>query len=257
MPEGGAVFIAPDGSPAAAAIRAEVGALTTVTTGDLLFVGQVFRSRIRRRTAQGIDVNGAPFAPYSTRGPYYFYANRDSTSGRTAAGRAARAKAAANRHRKTGKIGVRTATGIKYESYSAMKAALGRTGVDLYGAEQHTHMLDTMLVKAGGSQVDATVDGLDFGSSLVAFESAEPCTQMTIGFYGPEAERAKGHNEGTSKLAKREFFALSTEDLKLGEKAVADRLAARARMGAGGPRGGGSPIAPDVLGGSREDWISF
>ena len=146
----GAVFVAPGGGDASTAIHAELHALTAPTIGDLLFVGQLFRSRIRARTFQGMDVNGAPFTAYSQRGPYYFYPS--PISGRTAEGRAARATAARNRHAKTGRIGIRTAQGIKYESYAAMKSALGRPTVDLYGAQQHPHMLDTMLCgRCGGT----------------------------------------------------------------------------------------------------------
>src|SRR5579871_4204572 len=88
-----ATFTGPGGEPADRAVQREISALTTVTQGDLLYVGQVFRSRIRERKLNGVDVNGAPFAPYSTKGPYYFYPNRDS-----AAGRQARATAAKNRY---------------------------------------------------------------------------------------------------------------------------------------------------------------
>src|SRR5579863_4064579 len=73
-----AVFLGPNNSNAAAAIRTEIAALTKITTGDLLFVGQVFRARIRERTFRGVDVNGAPFAAYSSKGPYYFYPNASS-----------------------------------------------------------------------------------------------------------------------------------------------------------------------------------
>jgi hypothetical protein len=34
-----------------------------------MYIGQVYRSRIRQRTLAGIDVNGASFTPYSTKGP--------------------------------------------------------------------------------------------------------------------------------------------------------------------------------------------
>jgi hypothetical protein len=234
-----AVFIAPGGGDAVTAIRRELHALTTPTEGDLLHVGQIFRSRIRQRTFQGIDVNGAPFAPYSQRGPFYLYPNRESASGRTAAGKAARATAAKNRHQKTGRIGVRTATGIKYASYAAAKAAHGVATVNLYGMEQHTHMLDTMLVKCGGFVLDSTGEGLDFGSELQAFEQGAPASQLTLGFYGPEAERAKGHNEGTAKLPKREFFALNQEDLALGSRAIAERMMIRAKSGHQGPSSSG------------------
>lgn len=232
-----ASFLGPNRSDPGIAVRAEMEALKTATVGDLLYVGMGYRARIRQRTLAGVDVNGAPFAPYSTRGPYYFYPNRDSTSGRTAEGRKARATAAKGRHEKTGRIGIRTPTGIRYESYAAMKSALGRSGVDLYGAEQHTHMLDTLLVKAGGSESAFTAsEAMLFNSGgqdeFAAFEANQPCTQLVLGFYGPEAERARGNNEGTSTVPKREFFALSQEDLEWGSKAIGTRMQIRARKAA-------------------------
>lgn len=229
-----ASFTGPNGADAGTAIRATVSVLSHATTGDLMYVGQGYRARIRERTFAGIDVNGAPFAAYSTKGPIYFSPNRSSTDGRTAAGRQARATASANRHAKTGRIGIRTATGIKYESYGAMKSALGRSNPDLYGAEQHTHMLDTMLVKAGGSEsVGGDVFGLgNEGDEFAAFEQNQPASQLILGFYGPEEDRARGNNEGTHTIPKREFFALNASDLAWGEKAIALRMEIRARRAA-------------------------
>ena len=254
-----AVFLGPDGADARASIQAEIHALSNPTVGDLLYVGQIFRSRIRKRTFEGIDVHGAPFTPYSGKGPFYLYPNRDSASGRTPAGRQARATAARNRHAKTGKIGIRTATGIKYESYAAAKSAHGAPNVNLFGMEQHTHMLDTMVVQAGGIQIDeAAGEFMNTGSELSAFEQNTPSQQLSIGFYGPEAERARGHNEGTSKLPKREFFALNPDDLQVAERAIAERMQIRARSGHT-PHGGGGGAAPmpTTDDGSRNDWISF
>jgi len=222
-----ATFLGPHGAPAPAAIRATVAAIGTITVGDLLYVGQGYKSRIRERTFAGIDVNGAPFAPYSERGPFYLYVNQDATTGR-----AARAVASANRHAKTGRIGIRTPTGIKYESYAAAKSAHG-SGVNLYGMEQHPHMLDLITVRAGGSEISGTTGAFDFGSEFEAFSGNQPCSNLTLGFYGDEALRAEGNNEGTGKGGvKREFFALSAADLTWGEKAIAERLVIRARAAA-------------------------
>lgn len=217
----------------------------------MLYIGQVFRSRIRTRTFEGLDVNGQPFQAYSRRGPYYFYPNGTSTKDRKA-----RATAAQNRHVKTGRIGVRTPTGIKYESYAAAKSAHGASNVNLYGMQQHTHMLDTMIVKAGGAELDlAAGDFMGSGAAeMDAFEQNVSNGQLAIGFYGPEAERAKGNNEGTSKNPKREFFALSPEDLMIGERAVAQRMQIRARMGHhAGPAGPGSVGST----GGSDDWVGF
>jgi hypothetical protein len=241
MSAAAATFTAPGGEPAGTAIRYELQILTGVTIGDLLYVGHVFRARIRQRTLAGIDVNGAPFRPYSTKGPYYFYPNRDVGSTRRISGtrsltrdqiRGARATAAANRFAKTARIGIRTPFGIRYESYAAAKAAHGVPTVNLYGMEQHTHMLDTMVVKVGGMEIDqAAGEFLGSGSDLAAFEQNTPANQLLVGFYGPEAERAKGQNEGNSKTPARKFFALNADDLALGERAIAERQQIRAARG--------------------------
>jgi len=219
----GATFTHTSGADAASALHLTIAALTTVTVGDALYVGQGFRSRIRERTFSGVDVNGAPFAAYSTRGPFYLYLNKGATGDR-----AARATASKNRYAKTGKIGIRTATGIKYESYAAAQAAHGVNGVTLYGMEQHPHMLDAMMVKAGGSEIGGA--GLpSFGSEFEAFEGNTPCSTLTIGFYGDEEGRARGNNEGNSNLPKREFFALNQSDIAWGEKSLGERMEIRAR----------------------------
>ncbi len=194
--------------------------------GDLLHAGMGYVSRIRERTFAGIDVNGAPFAPYSTKGPFYLYPNAGATKDR-----AARATAAKNRHAKTGRIGIRTPTGIKYESYAAAKAAHGVANVNLFGMEQHPHMLDALMVRAGGAESTLMDAEFALGGSpeMNAFEQNQPCAAMQIGFYGDEAERAKGHNEGNSKLPKREFFALNASDLAWGEQVIGERMLMRAR----------------------------
>lgn len=220
-----ATFTGPAGASASASIRATVSTLKTITVGDLLMVGGGYVSRIRERTFAGTDVNGAPFAAYSSKGPFYLYVNKDATGDR-----GARATAARGRHAKIGRIGIRTATGIKFESYGAAKAAHGASTPNLYGMEQHPHMLDTMMVKAGGSEV---VGGAPtFGSEFEAFEANQPCDSLNIGFYGEEAARAQGNNEGTGKTPKREFFALNAEDLAWGERAIGERIAIRARAAA-------------------------
>jgi hypothetical protein len=246
-----AIFVGPNGISPSVAIRQTVQALTTVSVGDLLHVGMGYVSRIRERTFQGVDVNGAPFAPYSTRSPFYFYPNRDAASGRTSEGRAARATASKNRHAKTGRIGVRTPTGIRYESYAAAKAAHGVSNVNLFGMEQHPHMLDAMLVKAGGAEsslIDAEF-AKGGSSEMNAFEANQPCTSMQLGFWGDEADRAKGHNEGTSKLPKREFFALNASDLAWGEKTIGERMAIRAKRG-----GGSAPAISHAAVDTGDEW---
>jgi hypothetical protein len=224
-----ASFTGPNGQDARAAMEWGVRTATTPTTGDLLYSGQVFRSRIRERTFRGVDAQGVPFTAYSTKGPYYFYPNREvgSTRGSSAV-RAARATAAKGRHAKTGSAGVRTPFGIKYASYAAAKAAHGVANVNLYGMEQHTHMLDAMLVKVGGIEVGIAADALMDNGEMAAFEQNQPATELALGFYGPEAVRAKGQNEGNSRTPKREFFALNDQDLMIGEQAIVERMSMRA-----------------------------
>ena len=63
----GATFTGPGGQDASVGIRHELSALQTVTAGDLLYVGQVFRTRIIQRTARGVDADGAPCAHFLQR----------------------------------------------------------------------------------------------------------------------------------------------------------------------------------------------
>lgn len=233
-----ATFTGPGGADAHASIQRKIQALNTTTTGDMLYVGQIFRSRIRKRTLEGVDVDGAPFAAYSKNGPYYFYPNGEVGSTRRAAGtsrltrdqvRQARSTATKGRFAKTGRIGVRTPFGIRYESYGAGKAAHGVANVNLYGMEQHTHMLDVILVKVGGVELDQSADMLMSNSDMAAFESNQPARDLEVGFYGPEAERARGNNEGNSKLTARRFFALNQQDLAVAEQAIGNRMEIRAR----------------------------
>jgi hypothetical protein len=234
-----ASFTGPNGQDARAAMEWGVRTATTPTTGDLLYSGQVFRSRIRERTFRGVDVNGVPFTGYSTKGPYYFYPNREVGDTGKRAGtrnhtqaqvRAARATAAKGRQAKVG--GVRTPYGIKYASYAAAKSGHGAANVNLYGMEQHTHMLDTLLVKVGGMEIGVSADALMDNSEMAAFEQNQPATEMALGFYGAEAARAKGNNEGIpGRLPKREFFALNEQDLMIGEQAIVERMSTRAVHG--------------------------
>ena len=258
MPEGGAQFIGPGGEDPRASIRQTVQALGTVTAGDLLAVGQsIFRPNIRTRTLRGVDVNEAAFTPYSQNGPYYFYLNRDIGLARgpkaTPQTKRARKTAAANRfseikgkatHYSIPGIGEaainakRTPYGIRYPSYAAAKAAHGVGNVNLFGMEQHPHMLDAMMVRAGGMEVSR--DAAEFGSDLEAFEQGVQCSEMTVGFYDETAGRARGNNEGAGNLPMRRFFALNAQDLNFGERLIARRMLLRAR------RGGGALQAPNI-----------
>lgn len=150
-----------------------------LTSTDILYGLNRQKARILDRTARGVDLNGSAFAPYSTRGPYYYYPNRGATPG-------ARRASAGRLGKKIG-AGVRTRVGLKFASYADFKSALGRGTVDLFGPRA-PHMMQAIVVKSTGG---------DSG---------------TIGIYGPEADRATGHNTGFGHLPKREFFGWGAGD---------------------------------------------
>lgn len=152
-----------------------------VDVTDLRYALERQRSRILERTRRGVDLNGSTFAPYSTKGPYYYYPSRLGSA-------KSRSAAAARLGRKIG--GTRTRLGIKFASYAAFKASLGRNVVDLTGPRA-PHMLQAMVVR--------TKSG----------------SEGTIGIYGSEADRAEGHNVGVpGRLPRREFFGWSASDEK-------------------------------------------
>jgi hypothetical protein len=62
------------GEDARLAVRYTGRALSTTTVGDMMYIGQVFLSRISQGTHAGIDVNGASFTQYSTKGALLFRA---------------------------------------------------------------------------------------------------------------------------------------------------------------------------------------
>jgi hypothetical protein len=157
------------------------------------------KNRILERTARGVDVDGRPFAPYSTNGPYYYYPNArvgnssfTERQNKAAASRLKRklergaAKNAAGEMRLT-----RTGKGIVFQSYAAFKRWLGRTAVDLRGPRA-PHMLQALVVKISGN----------------------PVTEARLGIYGAEAERASGHNYGSRRLPRRKFLGANESDKK-------------------------------------------
>lgn len=182
-----------------------LSALSQPTIGDLLYAGQRQRSRILDRTSRGVDFEEKAFHPYSTTGPYYFYPSKGAKN--RASGRATFARKIG-----VGKTGItkvkgggtaeRTRLGIKFSSYAAFKAALGRGVVDLFGPWA-PHMLQAMIVKVNGVLAS---DGAGESSN------STPGTEIVIGIYGSEAERASGHNQGTGHLPQRKFLAASEVD---------------------------------------------
>lgn len=168
----------------------------TVTEADMLYVLNRQKSRILDRTQNGLDINGTPFAPYSRRGPYYYYPG--GAVGRKMADKS-RKGAASRFARKVG--GVRTRVGVKFASYADFKASMGRGVVDLTGPRA-PHMLQAIVVKATS-------------------------TGGVIGIYGSEADRAEGHNIGAGRLPKREFFGFGAGDEDAANKDLETILSTR------------------------------
>lgn len=176
-----------------------------VTRATALLAVEAQRTRMLRRTAEGKDVHGRPFAAYSADGPYYHNPN-----GRLKAGAVSdkQQRAAVNRLKRKvpGSRESRTGKTLKFESYAAFKKWLGRVGVDLRGPKA-PHMLQAMAVKVTGQDADIR--------------------EMRIGIYGPSADRAQGHNDGAGRLPKREFFGASREDLLAMGKVIGGAVVAR------------------------------
>lgn len=183
-------------------------AAASITVGDVLYALNRQKSRILDRTMKGVDVNGAGFAPYSTNGPYYYYPGKASKNRSGAAGRFAK---------KVG--GTKTRLGVKFASYAAFKASLGRSVVDLMGPSA-PHMLQAIVVRVAGRTI---TDGFSpsGGDNRPIDGGVGAEAQGTIGIYGPEADRAEGHNTGAGHLPKREFFGFGAAD----EQAVVDDIA--------------------------------
>ena len=94
--------------------------------------------------------------------------------------------------------------------------------VNLFGFEQHPHMMNAMVVLTEGLRLEGGESAAEnAGANL------EPAQYVEIGFYGEEAERAKIHNEGTGKMPQRRFFDATQEDLDLMSLAIEERQEAR------------------------------
>lgn len=177
------------------------------TARDVQYGADLQRARMLKRTAdKGVDVNGAPFKPYSENGPYYY--NPNAKDGAEVLGAGAlrriagkkstfkkeattRQKAAVSRlATKTGAAKSGTGKTLKFDSYGAFKRSLGRTVVDLTGPRAPT-MMQTVLTKV-----------------------QHTARQFVIGIYGAvKATRAKAHNTGDG-VPKRRWFAASRAELR-------------------------------------------
>lgn len=176
----------------------EIERLGDLTEAQHLFAINRQKERILLRTSQGRDMNGSPFHPYSTKGPYYYYPSKVGRHSKQSAFgfriklEHTAAKASASRFIKKVGSGTRTSGGgVKFASYAAFKASLGRSTVDLFGARA-PHMLQAIVATAQRNGA-----------------------MLSIG--GPEADRASGLHYGvpSRKLKPRAFFGIGRieEDL--------------------------------------------
>lgn len=151
-----------------------------ITKADLLSALRKQKKRILERTARGVDADGMPFAPYSQKGPYYWYPNEGKAM--TVRGKKRSAKSHAKKY--NGKV---TGTGVRFESYAAFKRSLGTTVVNLRGPRP-PHMLEQLRV--------------------TAYDAKRGIIEIS----GEAADRAFKHNVGTDLLPRRTFLAFGSSD---------------------------------------------
>lgn len=188
-----------EGSPLETKLR-ELETTSHPYGADVLLVMNHQKTRILERTARGVDVNESEFAPYSEKGPYYYYPNGPASFGpqnfnfSIKKWHQRRQRSAASFAKKTGGARRRGSVGVKFKSYGDFKRSLGRSVVDLMGPRA-PHMLQAIVVRLLGAG------------------------EGVIGIYGPEADRAEGHNVGAGHLPRREWFGVSDSDeVKMGEE---------------------------------------
>jgi hypothetical protein len=149
---------------------------------DLLYAGQRQNERIHERTEHHVDVDGAEFEPYDTTRPYYYRPWDTPSIGRGTKGvslAARRAKvpeisrnqSAASFLRKLGgftaggtgtlghiaEIHAHERDTVRFASYAAFKASLGRSGVDLTGARA-PHMMQAIQVTATDEEIRISIE---------------------------------------------------------------------------------------------------
>lgn len=205
---------------------------------DAMYGGEVLQSKIWERTALGLDCHANMFDHYAISPPYYYYPTGkvgkllSKLTTKTRQGQRDRT------FRALGKVGERTHLGIKFPGgYSQFKhEGLGRSYVDLMGP-RGPHMLERMQVRIpelGSSDIQMTMQGdvwqmLEAKQQMGGMDAALAST-VEIGWWGEEALRAKGNNEGTGRNKVRNFFpvhGLPDDYRALMENAIAARIAAR------------------------------
>lgn len=151
------------------------------TKEDLLYSLNRQITRIKDRTDRGVDYQEKPFAPYSTKGPVYWYPSVHLKNRQASRNRFYKQIDGANSG------AAKTSAGVKFANYAALKQAVtGSSTVNLMGLRA-PHMM---------MQIVARVRGL----------------LATIGIYGDAADRADAINNGTAHMPKREFFNASDSD---------------------------------------------
>lgn len=89
-------------------------------------------------------------------------------------------------------------------------------------AGRNTEPVDLTFTGLMNKALAVTVNGIQ-GAPV---DTAE-VSVFALGFYGKEAERARGHNEGTEKLPKRRFMDASQQDLQTMQNDIGDHIQAR------------------------------
>ena len=183
------------------------------TVGDAMFAAEMHKARILERTGRGVDVEGMPFAPYSTEGPYYYYPSKTAQNRKTATSRTFKKVEKAGG---AGAVKTGSGLGIKFEGgYAAFKSWLGRWSVDLRGARA-PHMLQSLTVHLPNGESSASA----------------PAESIAVGIWGEAAGRASAHNQGNAQggLPQRRFIGASERDLAMFASHLLDRVLLRLRL---------------------------
>ena len=114
------------------------------------------------------------------------------------------------------------------EKYAARKSKkLGHGRIDLFGFQNHVHMLNALTVRAAGSSLSLQDNPPD--------ESGEstPENEILVGVtWASDIEtRARVHNEGSSRMPVRHWLGANSEDISLMEVGIGERMILRARAG--------------------------
>lgn len=130
------------------------------------------------------------------------------------------------------------------EAYAKQKSKRGRnTTVDLFGSKQNSHMLNAILVRAGGVESAGDDSTSNYGTA--------PIHEIRLGIYSnDEALRAEVHNQGGSvrtrlgsgkrskkggvanfNMPRRHFFDANPQRVANMERVIGERIEARLKNG--------------------------